>query len=138
MPGAAPRRQRRARPDHPPGRRRGARRRARRRRARPMSTVTTTIDNFIGGAFAAPGEGATGDICKPATGEGMAVAPLSGAADVGAAVAAAAGAFDGWSSTPLGERALALLRIAGALEARGEEIAQVESLNVGKPIAAAR
>ena len=37
-----------------------------------------------------------------------------------------------------GERALALLRIADALEARGEELSRVESLNVGKPIAAMR
>ena len=103
-----------------------------------MSTVATRIDNFIGGAFAAPVDGATEEIRNPATGEVIAVAPLSDAADVDAAVAAAAGAFDGWSATPPGERALALLRIADALEERGEELSQVESLNVGKPIAAMR
>jgi betaine-aldehyde dehydrogenase len=103
-----------------------------------MSTVTTTIDNFIGGERAAPGAGATEEIRDPATGDVIARAPLSDAADVDAAVAAAQGAFDGWSSTPPGERALALLRIADALEARGEELSQVESLNVGKPIGAMR
>ena len=85
-----------------------------------MSTVTTRIDNFIGGAFAAPVDGATEEIQDPATGAVIAVAPLSDASDVDGAVAAAAGAFDGWSITPPGERALALLRIADALEARGE------------------
>ncbi|HEX4344787.1 MAG TPA: gamma-aminobutyraldehyde dehydrogenase [Solirubrobacteraceae bacterium] len=102
-----------------------------------MSTVTT-IDNFIGGAFAAPRAGATEEVRNPATGEVIAVAPLSDASDVDAAVGAASRAFEGWSSTPPGERALALLRIADALEARGEELSVVESLNVGKPIAAMR
>ncbi len=103
-----------------------------------MSTVTTTIENFIGGAFAAPAAGASEEIANPATGEVIATAPLSDAADVDAAVAAAKGAFDGWAGTTPGERALALLRIADALEERGEEINQLESLNVGKPIAAMR
>jgi 1-pyrroline dehydrogenase len=103
-----------------------------------MSTVTTTIDNFIGGERAAPAAGATEEIHDPATGDVIARAPLSDAADVDAAVAAAGRAFDGWSSLPPGERALALLRIADALEARGEELSCVESLNVGKPIAAMR
>jgi 1-pyrroline dehydrogenase len=103
-----------------------------------MSTVATTIDNFIDGERAAPGTGATEEIHDPATGDVIARAPLSDASDVDAAVAAAGRAFEGWSSTPPGERALALLRIADALEARGEELSRVESLNVGKPIAAMR
>ncbi len=104
-----------------------------------MSTATpTTIENFIGGAFAAAADGATEDVRSPASGEVIASAPLSDAADVDAAVAAAAGAFEGWSSTIPGERALALLRIADALEARGEQLSQAESLDVGKPIAAMR
>jgi 1-pyrroline dehydrogenase len=103
-----------------------------------MSTVATTIDNFIDGQRAAPDAGATEEIHDPATGDVIARAPLSDAADVDAAVAAAGRAFERWSSTPPGERALALLRIADALEARGEELSRVESLNVGKPIAAMR
>ena len=70
-----------------------------------MST-TTTIDNFIGGTFAAPGTGATEEIHNPATGDVIASAPLSGTADVDAAVAAAKGAFDDWAGTTPGERAL--------------------------------
>jgi betaine-aldehyde dehydrogenase len=84
-----------------------------------MSTVATRIENFIGGALAAPLAGATEEIRNPAMGAVIAVAPLSDAADVDAAVTAAGGAFAGWSSCPPGERALALLRIADALEARG-------------------
>jgi len=103
-----------------------------------MSTVTTTIDNFIGGEFAPPAAGATEEIHDPATGAVIATAPLSDAADVDIAVAAAKGAFQGWAYTTPGERALALLRIADALEARSQEIVAAESLNVGKPIGAMR
>jgi betaine-aldehyde dehydrogenase len=103
-----------------------------------MSTVATTIENFIAGAFARPGAGAREEIHDPATGDVIASAPLSDAADVDAAVAAAKGAFDGWAGTTPGERALALLRIADAIDDRGEEICRAESLNVGKPISAMR
>jgi 1-pyrroline dehydrogenase len=103
-----------------------------------MSTTVTEIDNLIGGQSRPPADGGREDILNPATGETIASAPLSGQADVDAAVDAADGAFQGWSQTPPGERALALLRIADALEERGEELSQLESRNVGKPIDAAR
>jgi len=103
-----------------------------------MRTVATKIENFIGGEFTAPSAGATEEIRDPSTGAVIATAPLSQSADVDAAVAAAAGAFEGWAWTTPGERALALLRIADSLEECGEEISQLESLNVGKPIAAMR
>jgi 1-pyrroline dehydrogenase len=103
-----------------------------------MSTVTTTIDNFIGGAAAPPAGGRCEDILSPANSELIARAPMSDAADVDRAVDAAADAFEGWSQVTPGERALALLRIADALEERAEELIALESLNVGKPIAAMR
>jgi len=103
-----------------------------------MSTVQTSIENFIGGRFAAPADEQVEEIHNPATGDVIATAPLSGERDVDAAVAAAGAAFERWSTTIPGERALALLRIADALEARGEELCAVESLNVGKPIVAMR
>ncbi|MDX6689636.1 MAG: betaine-aldehyde dehydrogenase [Solirubrobacteraceae bacterium] len=102
------------------------------------ATTTTEIRNFIGGEFRSTSAGATETIHNPATDEPIATAPLSDADDVDAAVVAADAAFDGWSQTIPGERALALLRIADAIEERGEELSQVESLNVGKPIAAMR
>jgi 1-pyrroline dehydrogenase len=102
------------------------------------TTATTEIHNFIGGEDRPPADGATEPILNPATGEQIAVAPLSGEQDVDAAVKAADGAFREWAETPPGERALALLKIADAIEERGEELSQIESINVGKPIAAAR
>ena len=103
-----------------------------------MSTAATTIDNFIAGGAAPPSAGRCEDIRDPAGGKLIARAPLSDGADVDAAVDAAAGAFDGWSQSTPGERALALLRIADAIEDRAEELIALESLNVGKPIAAMR
>jgi len=103
-----------------------------------MSALATRIENFIGGAFSPSVQERMEEIHAPASGKVIATAPLSDAADVDAAVSAAADAFEGWSSTPPGERALALLRIADALEENGEQLSQVESLNVGKPIAAMR
>jgi len=102
-----------------------------------MATATETkLRNFIGGKAVEPAEGGMEDVVNPATGETIASAPLSTKADVDAAVAAAAGAFEGWAATPPGERARALLRIADLIEERGEEIADLEAADAGKPRAA--
>ncbi len=106
--------------------------------ARPMSAVTASPRNFIGGEAVDAASGETSTVLDPATGEEIARAPRSGPEDVARAVAAAQGAFDGWATTTPGERALALLRIADAIEASGDEFAQLESTNAGKPIEAFR
>jgi len=104
-----------------------------------MATATAqNLQNFIDGDHADPAEGATEPVLNPATGEEIARAPLSGAQDVDRAVKAARGAFEGWSNTTAGERALALLRMADAIEARSDEFAAIESANAGKPLAAFR
>jgi betaine-aldehyde dehydrogenase len=95
-----------------------------------------TLENFIDGAFRPALDGATEPVLNPATGEEIAQAPLSGAADVDLAVAAARRAFDGWSQTTPAERSEALLGIAGAIEEHGEELAREEAVNAGKPLAA--
>src|SRR5690348_17198233 len=104
---------------------------------RGMST-TTTVQNFIGGQFVDPAEGQTEPVLNPATGEAIAEAPVSGPEDVERAVKAARNAFAEWATTTPGERAEALLKLADALEEHGEEIAELESDNAGKPINAVR
>ncbi|HEX7293663.1 MAG TPA: gamma-aminobutyraldehyde dehydrogenase [Solirubrobacterales bacterium] len=102
-----------------------------------MATVEKTkLRNFIGGKAVDPVEGGTEEVVNPATGEAIAEAPLSTKADVDAAVAAAKAALPGWSTTPPAERAQALLRMADLIEERGEEIADLESADAGKPRAA--
>jgi betaine-aldehyde dehydrogenase len=99
-----------------------------------MATATLTrLRNFIDGDFVDPAEGQTEQVMNPATGEAIAEAPLSTAEDVNRAVAAARRAFDGWAATTPGERALALLKLADAIEQHSDEIADLESANAGKP-----
>jgi betaine-aldehyde dehydrogenase len=103
-----------------------------------MATVTSTLQNFIDGEFVDPVEGQTEAVLNPATGEVTAQAPVSTAADVDRAVAAARAAWEGWAVTTPGERALALSKLADAVEEHAEEISVLESDNAGKPIAAMR
>ena len=99
-----------------------------------MATAQKTkLQNFIGGQFVDPADGATEEVLNPATGEAIAEAPLSGKEDVDRAVAAAKGALEGWAATTPGERALALLKLAGAIEEHADAIADLESANAGKP-----
>jgi 1-pyrroline dehydrogenase len=99
------------------------------------TTATTEIRNFIGGEERGGAEHGDEAILNPATEEEIARAPLSGESDIDAAVQAADAAAQGWAETPPGERALALLKIAEAIEEHGDELARLESLNVGKPLA---
>jgi betaine-aldehyde dehydrogenase len=102
------------------------------------TTAQTEIRNFINGEERAAAEGGSEPVINPATGEQIAVTPLSTQFDVDAAVGAATDAFEAWGWTTPQERSTALLKIADAVEEAGEELAQIESLNVGKPIEAMR
>jgi betaine-aldehyde dehydrogenase len=93
-----------------------------------------TLRNYINGEFRDAADGRTTDVVNPATGEVYATAPLSAAADVDAAMAAAAAAFPAWRDTTPSERQKALLKIADAIEARADELVAVESENTGKPL----
>jgi betaine-aldehyde dehydrogenase len=102
------------------------------------TVAKTKLRNFIGGEAVDPVEGGTEEVVNPATGEAIAEAPLSTKADVDRAVAAAKEAFGNgsWATIPPNERARALLRMADLIEARGEEIADLEATDAGKPRAA--
>jgi betaine-aldehyde dehydrogenase len=98
-----------------------------------MATATRTLQNFIDGEFVDSADGRTEPVLNPATGEETAQAQLSTAADVDRAVGAARRAFDEWSNATPGERSIALLRIADAIDAHAEELAQLEAIDAGKP-----
>jgi len=93
-----------------------------------------TLQNFVGGKQAPATDGRTTDVVDPSTGEVYTSAPLSGAADVDAAVKTARTAFETWRESTPSERQKALLKIADAIEARADELVKVESDNTGKPI----
>ncbi|MFJ6936383.1 gamma-aminobutyraldehyde dehydrogenase [Streptomyces sp. NPDC101132] len=99
-----------------------------------MTTELRRLRNYIGGEFKDAADGRTTEVVNPATGEVFATAPLSGQADVDAAMAAAAAAFPGWRDTTPAERQKALLKIADAIEARADELVAAESENTGKPL----
>jgi betaine-aldehyde dehydrogenase len=100
-----------------------------------MAGTLGTLQNFIDGESVAGG-GETEAILNPATGEELARAPVSSAEDVERAVRAARGAFEGWSTTTPAQRSQALLALAGLVEEHAGEIARLEALNAGKPLAA--
>jgi aldehyde dehydrogenase (NAD+) len=80
---------------------------------------------------------ATGKVTNPSDGSTLAEVSLGGAADVDLAVAAATKTFPAWAALRPNERAALLHRFADTLEKHAAEIAQLESLDVGKAIAAA-
>ena len=92
------------------------------------------LNNFIDGKSLPAKSGATSEIINPATGTAYATAPVSGAADVDSALSAASKAFIEWRETTPAERQRALIKIADALEARGDELIAIEVENTGKPI----
>ncbi|MEU3248112.1 MULTISPECIES: gamma-aminobutyraldehyde dehydrogenase [unclassified Streptomyces] len=103
-----------------------------------MSTELRRLRNHIDGEFRDAADGRTTEIVNPVTGEAYATAPLSGAADVDAAMAAAAAAFPAWRDQTPAERQKALLKIADAFEERAEELIAAEVENTGKPIGLTR
>jgi betaine-aldehyde dehydrogenase len=100
-----------------------------------MTSTTSTLSNFIDGE-SVTSDGEREAILNPATGEEMASAANSTPADVDRAVAAARAAFDSWSRATPAARAQALLALADLIEEHSEELARLEALNAGKPLAA--
>src|SRR5664279_4591980 len=107
-----------------------------RARQEPLVTASPRIlRNFVNGAYVEPEEGVTSDIVSPVTAQVVATAPVSSAADVDRAYAAAAAAFEVWGETTPAERQLAMLKFADAVEARADEFVHLEAENTGKPYA---
>ena len=92
------------------------------------------VRNFINGESVEAADGRTSELVNPSTGEVFGTAPVSGAADIDRAYAAAAAAFPGWRDSTPSTRQKALLTIADALEAHADELIALESENTGKPI----
>lgn len=94
---------------------------------------------FIDGKWVEPKSGRKKDIICPGTGEVIGSYALADPEDVNAAITAAQNAYDtGWNETSPAERAALLLKLADASDVHAEEIAQLESMDTGKPISVAR
>ena len=103
-----------------------------------MSVTVSQHKNFVGGKRVDAVDGRTMEVLNPATGEAIAEVPRGTQADVDRAVEAAKEALPEWLETTPGERAEALLKLADALEENADELAQLESQNVGKPLSYAK
>ena len=93
---------------------------------------------YIGGGWVQPAGDGEIDVIDSRTEDVMGRVPRGGGADVERAVAAARAAFPAWSRTPIADRAAALRALADGLEARGEQLAELMSREVGTPIAISR
>ena len=102
-------------------------------------TPVKDVKMIIGGEQTDAADGQTFEVVNPATGEVMARAPLAGPQDVDRAVKAARDAFDGpWSTWSASKRGRTLAKYAALVKQQIEDLAQLESANVGKPITGAR
>lgn len=98
-----------------------------------MQTRETT-SHLIGGEKL-PSTGEKGiEVLNPATGEQIGYIPAGTAEDADAAVTAARKAKDGWSRTPAEERAGLVKAAARKMRERAEELAQIVTLENGKPL----
>lgn len=99
----------------------------------------THFKNFIGGQWKAPSTGAYFENRNPAdTRDLIGQFPASGVADVEEAVASAQRGFAQWKRTPPPARGDVLRRVGDLLAARKEELADIMTREMGKPLAETR
>ena len=89
---------------------------------------------YSNGEFRDAASGKTFESINPATGECVAVVAEGDREDIDRAVQAAAQAFPAWSKKAASVRGKALAKLAQLVEANREELAKLETLDVGKPI----
>ncbi len=111
----------------------------------PQPTIATpgrqdarALRNYVGGGWLAAGASATLENIDPASGELLGLVPLSGRADVDAAVAAARAAQPDWRTVAPQRRARAVMALREGLWARREEIARLVTEDMGKTLDDAR
>src|SRR5437868_2684152 len=91
---------------------------------------------FVDGKWVPSESGAVFDATSPSTGEVIGTVPEGTREDAQRAVEAASHAFRSWSGLSAFDRAAAMRRIAGIIDARRDELAQILTLDQGKPLAA--
>ncbi len=96
------------------------------------------LSNVAGGEPVDTHDGERSVLVDPSTGAEFGTAPLTRWTDVDEVMQVAAAAFETWSQTTARQRQAALLRVAEAIEQRGEELVTAECRNTGKPVAEVR
>lgn len=100
---------------------------------------SSPLKMFIGGRWTDASNGATFETRDPGENKLLANVAAGDQRDVDRAVKAAQGAFEnsGWATMAANDRAVHLHRLADLIDKRREILAQLESLDAGKPYAAA-
>src|ERR1700732_2726082 len=104
-----------------------------------VATATLTkVPNYVNGQWIDSKATEWLDVTNPATGEVIAQTPLSSAAEVAAAIEAAASAFPEWRRTPAEDRIQPLFKLKHVLEAEIEDLARVLTTENGKTFTEAK
>jgi 1-pyrroline dehydrogenase len=103
-----------------------------------VSATKTSYKAFVGGDWVDSASGETMEVIAPATGEVIAEVPKCSAEDVDRAVEAAKKALPDWLDKTPKDRSELLHKLADVIDENAEELSQLESLNVGKPLMASR
>jgi 1-pyrroline dehydrogenase len=103
-----------------------------------MSVAVSQHKNFVGGEWVESGGGETMEVINPATGETIAEVQRSTAEDADRAVEAAKEALPEWLEATPAERSELLHKLADVIEENADELAALESKNVGKPLSYAK
>src|SRR5438876_7293390 len=104
----------------------------------PTASKYPDVRNYIGGEFVDGDGGRTLDVTNPADGSVISHVPLSGAAEIDRAVAAAKKAFPAWSATPIKERVQVFFRYKTLLEKNIDALAKLVTEENGKVDSEAR
>jgi malonate-semialdehyde dehydrogenase (acetylating)/methylmalonate-semialdehyde dehydrogenase len=103
------------------------------------STATRLLDNYIAGQWTPARDASDAlDVTNPATGQTLVRVPLSGAADLDAAVQAAREALPAWRGVSTIGRARKLFELRERLSARADEMARCVTTEMGKTLVDAR
>ncbi len=101
--------------------------------------ATGPHNHLIGSERPASGDGRTFETIDPSTGSVIAEVAQGGADEVDAAVRAARAALKGkWGTQVASRRAALMFKLADAIDANSDELAQLESLDTGKPVGLAK
>ena len=103
-----------------------------------IDASSNTLRNYVGGQWVDAHPNGTQEVRNPATDEPIAIVPLSGAAEVEAAVQAAESAFPAWRATPPAERARYFFKLRQLLEEHRDELARMIVTEMGKTLDDAR
>jgi malonate-semialdehyde dehydrogenase (acetylating)/methylmalonate-semialdehyde dehydrogenase len=102
------------------------------------ATQVDTVKNYVGGEWKTSQGAGHLNVANPATQKVLASVPVSDAADVNAAVAAASKAFPGWRATPPEDRIQYLFKLKQLLEEHFDEVARITTTENGKTLTEAR